>query len=127
MTVEGWFYRGRTFRQALGVRWAGFFDALDLAYSYEVGGLDSRLLWELRAQPAGQRGHSMRQTLRAMPRLGGWAGRAGSLRCAPAHKLRLPCPAGSSILSPVRSQHRSPRTWCFAPRSFRCPTEGSHR
>jgi hypothetical protein len=40
VTVEGWLYRGCVYRQLLEARWAGFFDALGLAYSYEVGGLE---------------------------------------------------------------------------------------
>jgi hypothetical protein len=40
MTVYGWLYRGHIYRQLLEARWACFFDALDLAYSYEVGGLE---------------------------------------------------------------------------------------
>jgi hypothetical protein len=40
VTVYGWLYRGRTYRQWLDARWAAFFDALGLAYSYEVGGLE---------------------------------------------------------------------------------------
>jgi hypothetical protein len=37
MTVEGWLFRGRIYRQWLDARWAGFFDALGPAYSYETG------------------------------------------------------------------------------------------
>lgn len=40
MTVDGWLWRGRVYRQWLDARWAAFFDALGLAYSYEIGGLE---------------------------------------------------------------------------------------
>jgi hypothetical protein len=41
MNVEGWLYRGRIYRQWLDARWAGFFAALGLTYSYEVGGFET--------------------------------------------------------------------------------------
>lgn len=40
MTVEGWLFRGRFYRQWLEARWAAFFDAVGLARAYEVGGFE---------------------------------------------------------------------------------------
>jgi hypothetical protein len=40
MTVYGWLYRGHIYRQLIDAHWAAFFDALDLEYTYDVGGLE---------------------------------------------------------------------------------------
>ena len=40
MSAEGWLQGGRIYRELLEARWAAFFDALGLAWSYEVGGIE---------------------------------------------------------------------------------------